>query len=406
MLNKTLQLYKSSFSGFSREVWLLSLVMLINRSGTMVIPFLSVYLTQVKGYTLIQAGWVMTFFGAGSVLGSYIGGKLTDSIGYYKVQFWSLFGAGLSFIMLGYADHLFSICLVVFLASTIADAFRPANFAAIAAYSEEKDRTRAIALVRMAINLGWAIGPAVGGFIAVKFGYKWLFWIDGLTCIGAAFFFLLSLKEKRTISTAQSTDASINITSIWKDHAYLLLLLFTLINAIAFMQLFTALPVFLKQDVALDEHVIGQLMAMNGLLIAIIEMPLIFVLERRFKSWQIIGFGTLLIGLSYIVFNFFGHTGSVAILSMLLMTLGEMLSLPFIATLALGFSNEHNRGQYMALFSMAYSLAHIAAPNVGMQIAGRYGFSSLWWVILMLCILAWAGFRIIGSREKEASVLV
>ena len=408
MLNKTLQLYKSSFSGFSREVWLLSLVMLINRSGTMVIPFLSVYLTQVKGYTLIQAGWVLTFFGAGSVLGSYIGGKLTDSIGYYKVQFWSLFGAGLSFIMLGYAENIFSICLIVFLASTIADAFRPANLAAIAAYSQKENRTRAIALIRMAINLGWAVGPAVGGFLAAKLGYGWLFWVDGLTCISAAFFFWFSLKEKEKTSTdeARSEEQATNIASAWKDHTYLLFLLFTLINGIAFMQLFTAFPVFLKQEVALNENIIGQLMAMNGLLIAIIEMPLIFVLERRFKSWQAIGVGTLLIGLSFVVFNFFGNSGGIAVISMLLMTVGEMLSLPFIATMALGFSNEKNRGQYMALFSMAYSLAHIAAPNVGMQIAGRYGFFELWWVILILCILAALGFRMMREREKETSVLV
>ena len=407
MLNKTLQLYKSSFSGFSREVWLLSLVMLINRSGTMVIPFLSVYLTQVKGYTLIQAGWVLTFFGAGSVLGSYIGGKLTDSIGYYKVQFWSLFGAGLSFILLGYADNIFSICLIVFLASTIADAFRPANLAAIAAYSQKENRTRAIALIRMAINLGWAVGPAVGGFLAAKLGYGWLFWVDGLTCISAAFFFWFSLKEKGKTSTeeAPSEEQATNTASAWKDHTYLLFLLFTLINGIAFMQLFTAFPVFLKQEVALNENIIGQLMAMNGLLIAIIEMPLIFVLERRFKSWQVIGVGTLLIGLSFVVFNFFGNSGGIAVISMLLMTVGEMLSLPFIATMALGFSNEKNRGQYMALFSMAYSLSHIAAPNVGMQIAGRYGFFQLWWVILILCILAALGFRMMREREKEASVL-
>ena len=96
--------------------------MLINRSGTMVIPFLSVYLTQVMGYSLGQAGWVMSCFGAGSVLGSYIGGQLTDRIGFYKVQFWSLLLSGLAFIALGYVNSLPAICTMVFLTSTIADA--------------------------------------------------------------------------------------------------------------------------------------------------------------------------------------------------------------------------------------------------------------------------------------------
>lgn len=405
MLSKSLSLYKSSFSGFSKEVWLLSVVMLINRSGTMVIPFLSVYLTQVMGFTFGQTGWVMSCFGAGSVLGSFIGGKLSDKIGYYKVQFWSLFLSGIAFICIGYGSSLISICIIVFIASTIADAFRPANFAAIAAYSKKENRTRAIALIRMAINLGWAVGPAIGGYVAAQLGYNWLFWIDGLTCIFAAIYFRIALKEKTEIETSknnQSEDAPLLAASAWKDYTFLLFLLFTLINALAFMQLLSSLPVFFKQEILLNESTIGQLMAMNGLLIAIIEMPLIFVIEKQFRSSQIIIVGTILIGLSYIIFNLFGLSGGTAVACMLLMTFGEMLSLPFIATMAMGFSNEQNRGQYMALFTMAYSVSHIFAPNIGMQIAGGVGFSSLWWLIMLLCIISSLGFYWIGRRKLNS----
>ncbi|NBC09283.1 MAG: hypothetical protein GVY26_18990 [Bacteroidetes bacterium] len=88
MVQRSLQLYRDSFSGLSKEVWSLSGVMLINRAGTMVLPFLSVYLTQQLGFSLGQAGWIMSFFGAGSVLGAYLGGQLTDRIGFYETQFW------------------------------------------------------------------------------------------------------------------------------------------------------------------------------------------------------------------------------------------------------------------------------------------------------------------------------
>lgn len=402
MVQRTLSLYRNSFRGFSREVWLLSIVMLINRSGTMVIPFLSVYLTQIMGYSLGQAGWVMSCFGAGSVLGSYIGGRLTDRIGFYQVQFWSLLISGLAFIALGYVNSLWSICLVVFITSTIADAFRPANMSAIAAYSKPENRTRTLALLRLAINLGWAIGPAVGGLLAASVGYGLLFWADGLTCMAAALFFRFALPERQPLEDSRGEDSSgalLTAGSAYRDRAFLFFLILTLLNGVAFMQLFGTIPVFFKQEIGLGEGTIGRLMAMNGLIIAIVEMPLIFVVEKRFRIPQMISVGTLLIGASYMLFNLFGPVAGMAFACMVLMTVGEMLSLPFVASMALNFSNDKNRGQYMALFTMTYSVAHIIAPNIGLQVAEHFGFSTLWYLIMGFCLLVWAGFTFLDRKR-------
>ncbi|MCO6478428.1 MAG: MFS transporter [Phaeodactylibacter sp.] len=402
MVQRTLSLYRNSFRGFSREIWLLSAVMLINRSGTMVIPFLSVYLTQVMGYSLGQAGWVMSCFGAGSVLGSYIGGRLTDRIGFYQVQFWSLLVSGLAFIALGYVNSLLSICVVVFITSTIADAFRPANMSAVAAYSKPENRTRTLALLRLAINLGWAIGPAIGGLLAASVGYGLLFWADGLTCMAAALFFRFALPERPPVESSREPDsggALLAVGAAHRDRAFLFFLLLAFLNAVAFMQLFGTLPVFFKQEVGLDEGMIGRLMAMNGLIIAITEMPLIFVVEKRFRISQMISVGTLLIGASYMLFNLFGPVVGMAFACMIFMTLGEMLSLPFLATMALNFTNDRNRGQYMALFTMAYSVAHIAAPSIGLQVAEHFGFSTLWYLIMGICLLVWVGFTYLDRRR-------
>ncbi|NRA51433.1 MAG: MFS transporter, partial [Phaeodactylibacter sp.] len=171
MFRKAFSVYVDSFRGLSKEVWLLSGVMLINRAGAMVIPFLSVYLTQQIGFSLAQTGWVMSCFGVGSVLGAYIGGKLVDRIGFYETQFLSLLLGGFLFIGLGEAKSFYAVCGMVFITSTVVDAFRPANFAAIATYSQSSNRTRAVALLRLAVNLGWAVGPAVGGVIAIAYGY-------------------------------------------------------------------------------------------------------------------------------------------------------------------------------------------------------------------------------------------
>ncbi|MCB0644909.1 MAG: MFS transporter, partial [Phaeodactylibacter sp.] len=172
MLQRTIQLYANSFAGLSRDIWLLSFITLVNRSGTMVLPFLTVYMTAGLDFTLTQAGMVMGFFGGGSMLGAWIGGKLTDRFGFYGVMFGSLVFGGAGFIGLIFVQSFWELCIAVFILSSIADTFRPAVFAAIAAYSKPENLTRSSTLLRLAINLGFSVGPAVGGVLAATVGYS------------------------------------------------------------------------------------------------------------------------------------------------------------------------------------------------------------------------------------------
>ncbi|MES1159453.1 MAG: MFS transporter, partial [Bacteroidota bacterium] len=143
MLGRTISLYTNAYSGLSRPTWLLSLVMLVNRSGTMVIPFMTIYLTQPSmGYSIGQAGLVMGIFGLGAICGGFLGGKITDHLGFYRVQLFTLTGGGLLFMLLGQVKSYPLICFCTFLLSLVNEAFRPANAAAIAHYTKEENRTR------------------------------------------------------------------------------------------------------------------------------------------------------------------------------------------------------------------------------------------------------------------------
>src|SRR6185369_766180 len=186
MLSRTAQLYKTSFTGLSRESWILSTVMLINRSGTMVIPFMTLYLTDKSmGRSLSDAGTVVSLFGLGSIIGAFFGGKISDKIGFRQVQLFTLFFGGILFITLGQIKSYPFICACTFLLALVNEAFRPANSSAIAYYSSAENRTRSYSLNRLAINLGWAVGSSIGGFLAA-YNYELLFWVDGLTNICAA----------------------------------------------------------------------------------------------------------------------------------------------------------------------------------------------------------------------------
>ncbi len=403
---RTLQLYRNSYGGLSKDIWLLSLVMLINRAGTMVVPFLSLYLTASLDFSLSQVGWVMSAFGLGSVAGSFIGGKLTDRIGYFQVQFWALFLSGFLFISLIWVSSFWMVCLMIFITTTVADAFRPANFTAVAAYSNPENRTRAIALVRMAINLGFAIGPAIGGLLAVTWGYHYLFIIDGISCIGAAILLRLMLsereasreEEKEAVTTEMPTSAA--TASPYRDKRYMFFIVLVILNAIVFFQLISTEPIFFRNAYGLDESQIGLLMAFNGLFIAATEMPLIYVLEKRFSKLAIVNFGTFLIGFSFWIFTWMPPGLGTAFFSVLCITVGEMLSLPFISSLAMDRTTEQNRGQYMAVFTMAYSLSHIVSPNLGMQLTDGFGFTFMWNVVTAISIVACVGFYFFGKGSE------
>jgi len=184
-MQKLFRSYLDSFGGLRKEIWLLSLVTLINRAGTMVIPFLSLYLTKSRGFSLEEVGWILSFFGLGSVTGSWLGGKLTDKIGHYKTMVLSLLLSSVLFVLLQFPSSFWSICLGIYLVMSVADIFRPAVFVAINAYSKPENRTRSLTLIRLAINLGFSAGPVVGGIIIATAGYNGLFWVDGLTCFAA-----------------------------------------------------------------------------------------------------------------------------------------------------------------------------------------------------------------------------
>src|SRR5579863_3580851 len=282
MIARTLSLYRNAFGGLSRSTWLLSFVILVNRSGTMVIPFMTIYLTQPSmGYSIGQAGFVMGFFGLGAVCGGFLGGKLTDKIGFYNVQLITFCGGGIMFMVLGQMKNYPLICLCTFFLSLVNEAFRPANSTAVAHFSNKENRTRSFSLNRMAINLGWAFGGAISGVLA-SINYTLLFWVDGCTNILAAIllrYFLSPANNKAShIGKKEMTGP---LQSAYKDKGYLSFIFFTIVFAMSFFQLFTTLPVYFKENLHVPEYGIGLLMAMSGVMIALVEMILVFKLEGK-----------------------------------------------------------------------------------------------------------------------------
>lgn len=393
MFTRALNAYLSSFAGLNRDIWMLGLVSFINRAGTMVFPFLAVYLTQELDFSKGQAALILTSFGAGAVIGTIMGGRLSDLIGSYKVMFGSLFLTGLMFFALQHIQSLVGLCVTVFIVGIVGDSFRPANMASISAYSKPEDYTRSLSLVRLAINLGFGMGPALGGILAHSFGYKWLFWVDGLTCIAAAFILRYFLVEKKSMRKEKAaTKAEGRALSPYRDKQFLLFFVLIAINAVAFLQFFSMVPVFLKESWHWDENVIGFLLAGNGIIITFIEMPLVFRLEGRHAKMSLVILGAAMIGLGFILLNFTPHQATAAILCLVAVTFGEIFQLPFANSIVVDRAPASTQGQYLGLYSSAWSFGHIIAPNIGMNVAEQWGFSTLWYVLSGCCLVGMLGF--------------
>lgn len=387
-MKRLLRNYFKTFDGLSREIWWLSLITLINRAGAMVIPFLSIYLNKSLHFTLGDVGWIMTAYGLGSFFGAWLGGKLCDIIGYYKVILFSLLLTGVNFLWVMHIESFWAMCGSFFILIAIADMGRPAFFVALSAYSKPENKTRSLTLLRLAINLGFSAGPAVGGFLIASAGYDALFYVDGITCILAGILMTQVLNPKKTKELDKEVKV-INPRRPLMDMPYMLFLVALAIFGIIFIQYFSTVPLFYKDVYKLSEDSIGLILALNGVLIVVFEMPLIAWMDKKnFSNIQNTVIGLLMTGASFLLLLWETWVG-VVVIGMVIATFGEMISFPFSNKFALDRAKLGRQGAYMGIYSMSFSIAHIFGHNSGMQIIEAYGFKVTWFFLIGLTLIAW-----------------
>jgi len=355
------------------------------------------------GRSLSDAGFVMALFGLGSVLGAFIGGKLSDKSGFHKVQLFSLFFGGILFMVLGQIKSYPLICLFTFLLSLVNESFRPANSSAIAFYSHVKNRTRSYSLNRLAINLGWAVGASLGGLVAA-YDYGLLFWIDGITNVLAAIMFYFLFRPVSTnAKTKKEQEETTPGNSAYKDKYYLVFIVLVSLFAIGFFQLFTTIPNYMRDQLHLNEAFIGGIMAINGLIIVLIEMVLIYHLEKKNKNMEFIILGLVLCALAFPIMLLPGPAKFVALAMILMMTMGEIITMPFMNTYWTLRSNNSNRGQYAALYTMAWGLSQVVGPYISALVVEASNFETLYIAMAFVFLLCALGFHFL-KREKQGFI--
>ncbi len=401
-MNSLFSLYKQSFTNIQRTIWVLSIATFINRSGSMVLLFTSLYLTKELHFTIAEAGLTLGFYGVGSVLGSYVGGWLTDRKNFFTLMIFSLIISGLILLLLLLASSPLLVSMIIFAYAFTGDLFRPANSKGIAVYSTAENRTRSVSLMRLAVNLGFSIGPAIGGFVALYLGYKWLFVIDAFTSFGAAWMLFVYLPKVPNVQEHKENKVQTGgSTSAYHDFYYLIFIVLVSLFGICFFQIFASMPQYFSKECNFDEGTIGLLLGFNGLLVVVIEMPLITLLGQSKKIFRFIIIGVLCIPVSFIILML-GKGGIVAaILYTLFITLAEIFAMPFMMNYSLSQPHKNRQGQYSALYSISYGLANIAAPTFGLGIANKYGFDAMFYFFIALSIITAIGFGWLNKRKAN-----
>nr|WP_276904825.1 MFS transporter [Pedobacter kyonggii] len=394
--------YKTSFSGLSRETWLLSIVMMFNRCGSMAVPFMGLYVTQSLHRSEMDAGLIITLFGIGSILGSAMGGKLTDMIGFRPVQILSSIVGGLLFILFSTITHFYSLCILTVVISFFSEAFRPANFTAVAHYATEGTITRSYSLNRLAVNIGWSVGISLAGIIA-SINYKLLFIVEGGVSIIVGLLILSFLPQvKDFIKKAKENASNMVILKPWEDIFYVKFILLTTVFITCAFLMFRVVPVFFKEQWHIDEFQIGIIIGLNGAVIALFEMIMINKIEAKRSPMFFIIVGAVLFAVSYIILSApVSFHIAAAVLAIVVFTCGEMLTLPFINTIVISRSNEHNRGLYAAGYTLSWSCAQVFGPYFGFLIAKNFGYNWLWFGLACMLLLCTWGFNTLNKKQAK-----
>ncbi|MCA9794836.1 MAG: MFS transporter [Candidatus Eremiobacteraeota bacterium] len=378
-----------SLRGLPTTVWWLALATLVNRAGTMVLPFMALYLTRCLGWSPQQAALILVFYGASSLLAGPTSGRLCDRYGAGRVMACSLLCSALVMLAFPLAHSFRAVALATVCLSLTSEAFRPAGMAVLSELLPADQRKQGFALNRLAVNLGMSIGPVVGGILAGRW-FPAVFLADGVTALLST----LLLARLFLVGGHSSPSTSAERTGLpaWRNPRFLTFLAGVFTVGLVFFQLDSAMPLHLVENLGLDERQFGLMFTVNTSLIILFELPL----NAATADWPLTR--SLLVGCAFIGLGFGSlalvHTAGQAALTVVVWTIGEMILFPAQSAQVSALSPGGRNGEYMGLFTSTFGLAFTLGPALGVYLLGRLGPGALWPLTFLVALTAgWLMYR-------------
>lgn len=353
----------ASLKKIPRPAWILFAGTFLNKFGTFVIPFLTLYMTR-RGYSIPQAGTAISAYGVGHILASFLGGHLADTFGRRNTIVLSMFSAALTMMLLSQAHTFYTIVLMTALAGMTAEMYRPASSALLADLIPAGQRVTAFSAYRLAFNAGWAFGPATAGFLA-QHSFFWLFAGDAMTSAlfgivaWAALPHGLRSSNHRTAGWGEAWKVMADDKRFWQVIAS------SFCVGLAFLQMSSTFGVQVTA-LGFSPATYGALISLNGVLVVLLELPLT-TFTQRFPPRQAIAFGYLLIGIGFAI-NAFAHTIPMLACAVVIFTFGEMWAMPVASAYIADLSPIHLRGRYTGMVGLTWAFALVCGPNLGLTL--------------------------------------
>lgn len=358
-----------------RAAWVVAGAQLINRAGTMVVPFLALFLTQERHQSAGEASRTLAAFGVGALVGSPLSGRLMDRVAPVLLMRFSLVGSGLVALVLPHLVNAWAFTAGIFVFSVLNELFRPANMTLLSGLAPPERRKQVFALHRLAVNLGMSVGPLVGGLLAERW-FDGVFLVDGVTSVVAGLFLWRGLSVKGEAPAVSGNSAA--GPSVLRDARMMFLLLGMWMVDLVFMQLEGPSSVFLVKHAGLTPSSFGALYIINTLLIVVLEVPLNGA-TAHWSSRRTLGLGGFLIAVGMPMVGLTPWLGwPAAVAAMVVATFGEMILFPGASALVADWAPEASRGRYMGAFTLTFALGFTVGPPMGTYVLGAVGPAQLW----------------------------
>jgi MFS family permease len=358
-------------------VWILCAGTFVNRFGSFVAVFLVLYLRS-RGYSIAEAGLVVSFYGVGNVVAAGVGGWVADRFGRRNALALSMFSSAATLLALSQAEWLPLIILLTTLAGLTGEMYRPAAAALLTDLTPAGERIPAFALNRLAINLGFAAGPAVAGLLA-EHSFFLIFLGDALTSAAFGVIALTSLPEGVRVGRGEERRGEA-VRTMLRDRAFLFFLISSVLGAFVYFQSQTTFPLHVRAS-GLSDSDYGLLISLNGLAIVLLELPLVAI-TQRFPYRPVLTLGSLLVGLGFAL-NAVANDLPELALTVLIWTLGEIVYAPVASAYVADIAPEHMRGRYQGAWGLTWGLAYVFAPALGAAIFA-WSADGLWLICGLL----------------------
>jgi MFS family permease len=396
-----IQRVRGTISDFPPQFWILFGGMLVNAAGSsLIFPFFTLYVRQRFGVPMTTIGVAMTMMGVIGLVSGAVGGALADRFGRKTLMVGGLMLAAVSSFTMGLVDSLVAFVAVAIFINFIFPLSRPAFEAVVADLVEPEKRARAYGLTRVAFNLGVAIGPAVGGFLAER-SYFTLFVGDAITSLIFAFIILFFIAEtKPQVAEEERAAHGAGYGPLLRDTPFLMFCLVSIAVVVIYAQMNSTWPVYMKENYGITERQYGLMMSLNAAMVVLFQFPITSFTERYART-TMLALAAVLYGVGFGLVGFVS-TAAFFALAIAIWTVGEMVHVPVAQAYVADVAPEDMRGRYMGAAALTWGVGWSLGPLLAGLMMDFGDPHYVWYGCLIVGLAAAVAFLRLGRWQSNA----